>query len=157
MHKEQVDPSKMVASHMCQLCSKTFISPAALKIHRCRQPCRQLKCQHCDKLYKNQTCLMEHIEVMHSDKKPEYMWNQCGRVYNRLRSLKYHQQEHVNGKKMYKCAFCPKQYTSKQSVGEHEGKHRGEQALCSQCGKNFASLKILHTYGIKKSQMQILR
>ena len=145
VHKEQIDPSKMV-SYKCHMCSKTFISPAALRIHRCHHPRPKFKCQHCDKLYKNQTCLTEHIEVMHSDKKPEYTCEQCGKVYNRLRSLKFHQQEHVNGKKMYKCAFCPKQYTSKQSVAEHEGKHRGEQALCPQCGKNFASFKILRTH-----------
>ena len=145
-HKEQVDPSKIVATHKCQLCSKTFISVAMLKLHTCRRPCRQFKCQNCDKLYKSQSSLVEHIEMVHSDKKPEYTCEQCGKVYARLRSLKYHQQEHINGKKMYKCAFCPKQYTSKQSAGDHEMKHRGEQVLCSQCGKSFASMKILRTH-----------
>ena len=143
VHKEQVDPSKVVASHKCQLCSKTFISPAALKLHTCHRPCRQFKCQLCDKTYKNNTALTEHIEVVHSGKKPEYPCKQCGKVYNRLHNLKYHQREHVKGKKMYKCAFCPKQYTSKQSVGEHERKHRGEPVLCPHCGKSFASMKIL--------------
>ena len=146
VHKEQVDPNKIVASHKCQLCSKTFISPAALKLHACRRPCRQFKCQLCDKLYKSQASLVEHMEMVHSDKKPEYTCEQCGKVYARQRSLKYHLQEHVNGKKMYKCAFCPKQYTSKQSVGEHERKHRGEQVLCPWCGKNFASMKIFRTH-----------
>ena len=143
VHKEQVDLSKMLASYKCQLCGKTSISPAALKRHQC---IKRLKCQLCDKTYRNQTALTEHVEVVHSGKKPEYPCNECGKVYNRLHNLRFHQREHIKGKKMYKCAFCPKQYTSKQSVREHERKHRGEPVLCPQCGKSFASMKILRQH-----------
>ena len=142
-HNERIDPRKMVASHKCHLCSKTFISPSALQLHACHRPCQQFKCQHCGKRYKNNSALTEHVEVVHSGKKPEYPCKQCGEVFNRLSSLRCHEREHVNGKKMYECAFCPKEYASNQSVRDHERKHRGESVLCPQCGKTFASMQVL--------------
>ena len=124
-------------------CGKVLVGKNAAVVHKCpqRKPCPQ-----CDKTFKHTISLRQHIEVAHSDKRPEYKCKTCHRVYTRIHNLRAHEKIHREDRPRFKCKYCPKAYTSKQTVREHELKHDGIRSLCCYCGKGFATPTILNTH-----------
>ena len=68
----------------------------------------------------------------------EYICDTCNQSFRRKRYLKKHIVQHFNNRKLYKCKYCPKEVTSRQSLRKHEARHLNENLYkCKFCKLSF--------------------
>ena len=81
-----------LSPHICPKCGATFRSVSSLCYHKrgCGVVSNTLKCSECQKKFKREKYLREHM-LIHTDPK-SYQCSTCGKTFNHRTSLKGHKQ-----------------------------------------------------------------
>lgn len=109
----------------CNVCQKTFISSAHLKLHlasHCKE--RKFRCTICDKLFGQNSHLLAH-KLVHTGERP-YKCPECGKCFTRASHLKTHRRIH-SGEKPFQCTFCGKAFTQKGGLVSHALRHTSQK------------------------------
>lgn len=135
---------KASTKYQCGQCGRLSNSLGALyaheKTHKEIKPEDYLKCNYCEKSFKEKRHLKNHIELVH-EKSKRTQCNQCGFYSTCSGSLNKHIKAVHLKIKNYKCNECDQSFCTNQQLKRHERSHRGEKpfkCLNSSCNKFFA-------------------
>jgi len=122
----------------CDQCDFKATSTSKLKNHiMLHIDERPFKCSHCDKSFRNNSQLLEHVQILHSKAQP-FSCIDCGQsFYTRAQLCKHSQTKHSN--KIFSCQSCEKTFMSSQGLKAHvRNVHNKSQIrlICSSCGLN---------------------
>ncbi|KRZ19656.1 Zinc finger protein, partial [Trichinella pseudospiralis] len=102
----------------CDICGLMLHSSANLEIHKTRVHqtlMRHFSCPECQKLFKFEYDLKEHM-IVHSDNFP-HSCEQCGKKFKRKSELSKHSEIHQSRK--YVCYLCPAEYKRSCMLSRH--------------------------------------
>lgn len=101
----------------------------------------RLKCNYCDKVFKQVDCKTAHIRKLHMNiaaKKYTFVCSKCGKKFNSHSALCDHEQADCGTAPLYKCQNCDKSLHSLGSLKIHQLIHTGDLPFsCSFCNKQF--------------------
>ncbi len=99
----------------CPQCGGTYIDQESLKLHINRvHKAQKVTCQVCEKEYKNQGTLSEHMEI-HSRRNREFTCTTCQKSFFKSKALNVHLRIHLGTNKKL-CTVCNGMFAS---VREH--------------------------------------
>ena len=125
----------------CGRCGKLtlFLISVHLRSHTSQRPFRYSKCPKTFTTKGN----MKEYEATHNTNRPQY---ECARCVCScvLFPISVHLRSHT-GQRPFRCSKCPKTFTTKGNMKEHEATHdtNRPQYECERCGKLFKQLKCL--------------
>ena len=92
----------------CLICDKTYKFESKLKEHiqRAHGQLKQNSCSKCSKAFKLKSNLQEHIQLVHEKLRP-FSCDVCGKTFQRSQSQQIHMRTHT-GEKLYICFKCSK-------------------------------------------------
>jgi hypothetical protein len=160
----------------CGKCSKVYLTELALQRHMCEEVVKAtFACKHCEKIFKTVYSLSRHITAVHLI--VEYPCKKCNKTYRKKTELYMHDRiEHQNilftcqhcdkgyktiyglswhikmvhlkqKPKLHPCKNCPKQYTKKKRLFEHnQSVHLNDPFTCNDCDKVFITTRGLSTH-----------
>ena len=103
----------------CKICDKSFKMQKYLAQHIKSHNVEKFSCVNCPKLFKTKKSLNLHIKEIHTDKKQKtYYCNICEAFFNRKGNLNLHMKLHSD--KLFPCSFCTKSFHRKCSKIAHE-------------------------------------
>ncbi len=126
---------------LCDKCNEKFKSNQELGKHLLREHLSQngpqFKCEVCAKAFYTKLDLKTHVTITHGE--ALYKCDLCSHVSK----YKGHMNEHVRfvhlKEKPFKCKQCPKEFSKKKSLSEHEAAHEGNlQHQCESCSYKTA-------------------
>ncbi|XP_010878251.2 zinc finger E-box-binding homeobox 2a isoform X4 [Esox lucius] len=110
-----------------------------------------LTCPYCDRGYKRQTSLKEHIKYRHEKNEESVPCPLCSETFSHRTQLERHMTTHKPGRdqpqllnegagnRKFKCIECGKAFKYKHHLKEHLRIHSGEKPYeCSNCKKRFS-------------------
>ncbi|XP_033231777.1 zinc finger protein 429-like [Belonocnema kinseyi] len=127
LKKQKVQESKFEMNRTCEKCARSYINKWALNRHQ-KFECGvipQFGCEFCDKRFKRNVHLQQHIVRMHhkteikaSQKK--YNCNKCSRSYSSANGLNSHiRLEHSAVKPEFTCDYCLHKSKTKCHLSRH--------------------------------------
>lgn len=117
----------------------TPVSPTSLKI---------ISCSQCNRIFKNKTRLLYHMEHEHKKRKP-CVCKICGHAVRDEEYLDLHMNLH-EGKTEKECRYCSKRYTRKVNVIRHMQKHWDKKKFqCEKCGLRFSETTVLYNHKLQ--------
>ncbi|XP_058789998.1 uncharacterized protein LOC131663550 [Phymastichus coffea] len=161
---------------LCEDCGCNFKNPASLRHHRIRKHapvdnkkechiCKKLvpvygmskhmhthkaytiKCDHCDKMFKNTSTLKQHLRI-HEDQR-QYKCDMCGVGFNRRDGLRLHLKVHEKpdskGLKECVCQVCNQKFPSHSMLVIHRNREHkdGRNYTCHICNRSMISTRSL--------------
>ena len=120
----------------CDMCEKTFDTPAAMVKHRYHHYEYMYECDHCGKGFHFESQLREHLRVHQVQGDWTCFCPKCGKRFKRESELNAHLIAH--NKKEYKCDECAYSNTDLRNLRAHQCRHSDKKPfLCPKCGKGF--------------------
>ena len=120
----------------CDMCEKTFDTPAAMVKHRYHHYEYMYECDHCGKGFHFESQLREHLHVYHVQGDWTCFRPKCGKRFKHESELNVHLIAH--NKKEYKCDECAYSNTDPRNLRAHQRRHSDKKPfLCPKCGKGF--------------------
>ena len=120
----------------CDMCEKTFDTPAAMVKHRYHHYEYMYECDHCGKGFHFESQLREHLWVHQAQGDWTCFRPKCGKRFKRESELNADLIAH--NKKEYKCEECAYSNTDPRNLRAHQCRHSNKKPfLCSKCGKGF--------------------
>lgn len=114
---------------VCNICQKTFISSAHLKLHlTSHNKERKYRCSICSKYFQQNSHLVAH-KLVHTGERP-FKCPECGKCFGRASHLKTHRRIH-SGEKPFQCTFCGKSFTQKGGLVAHALRHTNKKLSAS--------------------------
>lgn len=108
-------------THSCNICNKTFITSAHLKLHvSSHNKERRFRCSVCGKYFHQNSHLVAHM-MIHTGDRP-FKCPECGKCFGRSSHLKTHRRLHT-GERPFQCTFCNKSFTQKSGLVTHIRQH----------------------------------
>ena len=144
--KEHLKTHLGIKPYKCDLCSKRFISAAALKNHsHVHSAQRRYKCRICGVQFDLPCRAKEHARI-HTGEKP-YVCDTCGQAFARMGTLTRHRLRHT-GEKPHTCLTCGKAYTDRAKCLKHIRRHHPEVKpyQCRICEAGFASKEAMEEH-----------
>ncbi|XP_055911466.1 zinc finger protein ZFP2-like [Eupeodes corollae] len=98
-------------------------------------PERRFQCETCNKSFKRNSHLKQHL-LCHTKLKP-YECTICQRKFSRTDNLKVHMSNH--GKRQFECDCCERSFGQAYLLKRHKEQTHSEEKpfLCSECGQRF--------------------
>jgi len=120
----------------CDQCEFKATSTSKLKNHiMLHIDERPVECPHCDKSFRNNPQLTEHVNILHSKNQP-FSCLDCGlSFYSNAQLSKHTQTKHSN--QIFSCQLCEKTFMSPQGLKSHVRNVHSKQhskLICSSCG-----------------------
>lgn len=139
--------------HLCDLCSKTFLTKRELDIHlNVHSNLHIVKCPFCDKLLKGNLDI--HMRV-HTGEKP-FSCKECGKKFAHQSHLKTHMLVIHLGVKSLSCTVCGYKCARKHYLDSHMRTHTGHKPYkCTLCDQAFTQSHCLKTH-MKRHQREDL-
>ena len=120
----------------CDICQRTFDTPAAMVKHRYHHYEYMYECDHCGKGFHFESQLKEHLRVHQAQGDWTCFRPKCGKRFKRESELNAHLISH--NKKEYKCDQCAYSNTDPRNLHAHQRRHSDKNPfLCPKCGKVF--------------------
>ncbi|KAK7872849.1 hypothetical protein R5R35_006720 [Gryllus longicercus] len=143
-HLQEVHGSER--NFVCNVCEKTYVSQARLKLHVKTVHVNNAKkhvCEVCGKRTSTVAALRDHMNI-HSGVKP-YICHVCGKNFFTNKKLSNHLILH--GDKKLKCDVCGYTCNRMDNLVTHIRSHTGEKPYkCTICKKGFTRLDNLQTH-----------
>ena len=135
------------ANYICDQCDFRTKTPQSLKVHSLYHEAPKYICELCQYTSCSSANFSSHKKTKHGT--TQYKCDQCGEIFQYLRHLFRHQDNHQALK--FDCKICGKQFTRKDKLREHghevhdkiEVKARTKSISCTECGKTFTQSKHL--------------
>lgn len=124
----------------CEPCNKYFKNIRNYKNHlkSTHIDVKLFKCDICDKSFAQSIYLKAHKRI-HSGEKP-FICDTCGKAFNQSSNLQTHIKTHT-GEKPFQCNVCNKAFNRSDHYQKHFRTHSGEKPYhCEICGKAFSRL-----------------
>ncbi|XP_044727337.1 gastrula zinc finger protein XlCGF57.1-like [Chrysoperla carnea] len=107
---------------LCNICGHASRFAADLRKHlRTHSTERPFACKHCDKTYRSEDNLKEHISCAHLDER-KFQCRFCPQAFNHKKTLVHHERRHT-GEKPHKCEVCGKRFIQKIALQIHSKTH----------------------------------
>lgn len=147
---ENFDNSAIAHQTLCMECGIFFNSSEYYdkNLHKCYSKSNDMigvKCNICDKNFKNVKDMKEHQEI-HSKKKFEC--ELCKKKFSRKKYLNQHLNVH-NGT-LYHCSICEREFNNKSNLNKHCALHYEKTFRCHYCNKMFHTKQGLKKHSISK-------
>lgn len=127
--------------YKCSCCVRYFDTKYKFQEHARNEHADRLKCNYCDKVFKQVDCKTAHIRKVHmkmATKKYTFVCSKCGKKFNSHMALCDHEQADCGTTPLYKCQNCDKSLHSLGSWKIHQLIHTGDLPFsCSFCEKRF--------------------
>jgi len=128
--------------YSCKKCSKSFASKKTLNNHAATHKDRSVICNFCEKLFKSNTYLKQHIHDTHMPREHRststVKCDQCDKEFSSRRRLKVHISWIHNDSRDFACRTCSNTFKNRNSLRKHEKIHTGiKNHQCSYCEKRF--------------------
>nr|XP_033470500.1 zinc finger protein 37-like isoform X3 [Epinephelus lanceolatus] len=135
------EDSLSASENTCLECGETFARRSSLKKHYLVHPsARPFKCTQCDKAYKYNKDLKQHLRNHFNPKILAFACSVCGKRFNSQALLTVHMRHH-SGERPYACSYCDKRFLTKPVLTTHVRLHTGERPYaCKFCDKTFTQL-----------------
>ncbi|CAL9705964.1 unnamed protein product [Knipowitschia caucasica] len=138
--------------YVCPVCHESFVSPSKLAFHFPTHPSETFECRSCKSTFLTASKLIQHTCAQKERKCPR-----CGKRLglNHVCSQKPQDASFgdedeidVTGEDMCHCPFCPRQFSSKSNLLEHQNKyHPNEKTYkCEMCARTYAKQKYLDNH-----------
>lgn len=136
--------------YKCEECGKTFTQSGNLYIHRkVHRNDRNFECTVCDKRFKHNGSLNEHVLLIHTGLRRTYQCDQCDYGTNKKSSLLSHSRIH-SGLRPYVCPHCNKGFGNLSNFYAHTRIHYEDKPFaCRQCGKAFTQISARRRHEVK--------
>ena len=117
----------------CDICQRTFDTPAAMVKHRYHHYEYMYECGHCGKGYHFESQLKEHLRVHQAQGNWTCFRPKCGKRFKCESELNAQLISH--NKKEYKCDQCAYSNTDPRNLRAHQRRHSDKKPfLCPKCG-----------------------
>ncbi|KRZ73982.1 Zinc finger protein [Trichinella papuae] len=136
----------------CDICGLMLHSASNLEIHKTRVHqtlMRHFPCPECQKLFKFENDLKEHM-IVHSDNFP-HTCDQCGKKFKRKSELSRHSEIHQNRK--YICYLCPAEYKRSCMLSRHLKYFHNIKPQQGRGKFNYVRLEEEGVYGMQKDDL----
>ncbi len=149
-HKKLVH-SVLTFDFECELCHHKFKTKGSLWIHKKSHEDAKVKCNQCEKVYKNNKGLSAHLEQVHSEEK-KYECQQCGNKYKQQRMLLQHTKS-VHQPKQFKCRDCEKCFAFHYDLTAHVKRGhlnigKPKKVECLDCDKMFVTFSQMSAHAL---------
>ena len=114
----------------CDMCEKTFDTPAAMVKHRYHHYEYMYECDHCGKGFHFESQLREHLRVHQLQGDWTCFRPKCGKRFKHESELNAHLIAH--NKKEYKCEECSYSNTDPCNLRAHQRRHSDKNPFCAQ-------------------------
>ncbi|KAJ8675110.1 hypothetical protein QAD02_010896 [Eretmocerus hayati] len=132
----------------CDECSYVTVKKAGLKLHKIRKHTEgpQYPCELCNKKYRIESDLTNHMRHVHGNSKP-VMCDLCGKQCRDRLLLNLHQR-YYHFKPQFKCHLCRTSLMTQANLDEHiQKQHENKQGVvCEECGRTFSKMSRLTTH-----------
>lgn len=121
---------------VCSICDTAFRTQSGLHRHRSKHSTeRPHKCSVCAKAFKTKLVLQQHLKLHLTGL---FTCSDCGKTFERHRSLAVHKASHYHSSQRFPCPHCPKSYHFQSLLKHHMQVHSNEyKHVCSVCSEAF--------------------
>lgn len=140
-----------LGQHICSKCGKSFDTWLDLKVHKKTHAIRGLTCFACDKQFKGEAALANHLKLHRKvESSPRSLvCSDCGKEFGRMYHLKRHLMTHRKGAtaECYTCPDCQKVFVFPEDLNKHLENHVKEnKGLCPKCNESFTTAEELEAH-----------
>ncbi|XP_042860184.1 uncharacterized protein LOC122246006 isoform X2 [Penaeus japonicus] len=121
---------------VCGVCDTAFRTQSGLHRHRSKHSTeRPHKCSVCAKAFKTKLVLQQHLKLHLTGL---FTCSDCGKTFERHRSLAVHKASHYHNSQRFPCPHCPKSYHFQSLLNHHMQVHSNVyKHVCSVCSEAF--------------------
>ena len=141
--------NKHLGKFKCDFDTCDFIGESISKVNShkfCHTDDRPVKCEHCDKCFKDKYGLIDHMKTLHPDECRDLPLLVCevkGCEYQTKSMSGFNAQKRTNIQP-FECDICHKKFSSKLTFENHKHKHSEDKPFkCKHCPKSFPTKRNL--------------
>ncbi|CAL9704000.1 unnamed protein product [Knipowitschia caucasica] len=103
-------------------------------------------CSLCDKRFRNQSLLLNHLDNQHvlKGEEPRFDCIHCDQTFTGSTLLRIHQRSHTP--RPFVCEVCGKGFPSESALANHSKRHEAKSCLCHTCGRGFSNRASLRSH-----------
>jgi RNase P subunit RPR2 len=123
----------------CGKCEKKFVNRYNLnmhsKVHEKDNKAATIPCDFCDKLFKTERQVKQHIDFCHKKRDQSWICHICCKVLKNRYTLDIHVKAHTDPDTPVSCEICGHVLKNKRRFAIHMAKHKSEESGPYECEK----------------------